>query len=58
MDQFLSANGRLILCSACEKTCGNNPTAYEDQLELLPQVEIGGFTTIVEFAMGGLAITF
>ena len=56
--QYLDEGGRLILCSVCHKTCSTGDPDTQPSIEKLPQTEIGGFATILDLAMGGLAVTF
>ncbi|MCA9173188.1 MAG: DsrE family protein [Planctomycetales bacterium] len=56
--QFLDSGGRLILCSVCHRTCSSGSPELPMMVERLPQTEIGGFATMLEMAMGGIAVTF
>lgn len=57
LEEYLAQGGRLILCSVCHRTCG--PGAPHDAAaEKLPNVEIGGFATILELASNGVSVSF
>ena len=58
IEQYLEDGGRLILCSVCHRTCSSGSPEELPTVEKLPQTEIGGFATILELAMGGIAVTF
>jgi predicted peroxiredoxin len=58
INQFLDEAGRLILCSVCHQTCGSGGPGDAPMVEKLPQAEIGGFATIIDLAVDGIALTF
>jgi predicted peroxiredoxin len=56
--QYLQADGRIILCSVCQSTCSTGSPNSKAAAELLPEIESGGFATILDLAIGGTTITF
>ncbi|MEZ6060502.1 MAG: DsrE family protein [Planctomycetaceae bacterium] len=56
--QFLEADGRILLCSVCHRTCGVGGPGIEPPIEKLPEVAIAGFTSMVELAIQGVCISF
>lgn len=56
--QYLQSGGRIILCSVCHRTCSSGCPNTPSQVAILPQIEMGGFATILDLAIGGTTITF
>ena len=55
--EFIAADGRLLLCSVCHKTCGLGGSDVE-QSDKRGRAEIAGFATVVELAQRGTCISF
>ena len=58
VEQYLRGGGRLVLCSVCQRTCSTGSPDDLVTIEKFPEVEIGGFATILELAMDGFTVTF
>ncbi len=58
IDSYLASGGRIILCSVCHRTCSVGGPADTSMIETLPEIEIGGFATVLDLAIGGTTITF
>ncbi|MCC9658932.1 DsrE family protein [Rhodopirellula halodulae] len=58
IDQYLEAGGEVILCSVCHTTCSVGPPGGGPPVKKLPGIVIGGFTTVVDRAIGGTTISF
>ncbi|MEZ6044122.1 MAG: DsrE family protein [Planctomycetaceae bacterium] len=56
--QYHESGGRILLCSVCHKTCGFGGPGELSTIDMLPQIEIGGFVTMLELATEGIVITF
>jgi predicted peroxiredoxin len=52
---YREADGRLLLCSVCHRTCSTGRPEANPTIEMLPGTEIAGFATALELAgQGGL----
>ena len=58
IDRYLQSEGKIILCSVCHRTCSIGKPGDELPVEKLSQIQIGGFATVLDFAIGGTTITF
>lgn len=58
IESYLASGGRIILCSVCHRTCSIGGPAETSLSEKLPEIEIGGFATVLDLAIGGTTITF
>lgn len=58
IDQYVLAMGKIILCSVCHRTCtvGTEDEAFA--IRKLPEIQIGGFATMLDLAIGGTTINF
>ncbi|SMP58821.1 Predicted peroxiredoxin [Neorhodopirellula lusitana] len=56
--QYIEAGGRIILCSVCHRTCSVGGPGDLSAIERLPEIEIGGFATVLDLAIGGTTISF
>lgn len=58
IDQYREAGGRIILCSVCRRTCSSGSPEDEPAVDMYPEIEIGGFATVLELAGDGIVVTF
>ncbi|MCA9265218.1 MAG: DsrE family protein [Planctomycetales bacterium] len=58
IDEFLQAGGQVLLCSVCHRTCSAGGPNTEPSTPRLPEVQAGGFATVVELALQGVSFTF
>lgn len=58
ISDYLAEGGRLIQCSVCHRTCSVGSPNDAQSIEQFPQVESGGFATIIDLAINGTCITF
>ena len=58
IQHFQDADGKIMLCSTCHKTCGIGSPEDPPRSEILPGVEIAGFTTVLELSEGGNCFSF
>lgn len=56
--QYIGADGDLIICSVCHKTCSTGSPDANPTIEMIDGVQVGGFATIIERGMGGMSFTF
>ena len=58
IEQFLLAEGRLLLCSTCHMTCGPGRPDRKPAVTKLAGAELGGLTAVLELASRGTCLTF
>lgn len=58
IQQYLAAEGEILLCSVCHTTCSIGPPGGKVEIEKLPGIQIGGFTTVLDLAIGGTTMSF
>ncbi|MCC9601261.1 DsrE family protein [Stieleria sp. JC731] len=58
IEQYVDAGGEIMLCSVCHTTCSVGPPGGKLEIEKLPGIEIGGFTAVLDLAIGGTTMSF
>ena len=58
IQQYTEIDGKILLCSTCQMTCGAGDPRSGPNVEKLACVEIAGMATVIEFAIGHTTITF
>lgn len=56
IQEFLQADGKILLCSVCYRECETLATPYSK--DTIAGVELGGFTKAVAIANDGSSMTF
>ncbi|MBB3210474.1 putative peroxiredoxin [Rhodopirellula rubra] len=58
IENYLQEGGRIILCSVCSRTCSAGKPSDTYPTKTLPGIQIGGFATVLDLAIGGTTISF
>ena len=58
IEQFIAADGKVLICSVCHRTCSTGGPDSGTNARKLPQASMAGFASMLELAMQGTCITF